>query len=159
MITFDDGRSSMYSDGYPILNTAGMAATCYITSGNVDTTGSYVTSSNLQTLYSAGWDIGNHTSNHIQLAYTGTITRVGSVATFTADSTVVHGLSSGNSVTIQGANNPSYNGTVTLIDTPTTTSFTYACLGTESASDNAKAYFYKQSITTGHSLSLPVETI
>lgn len=66
MITFDDGGATQYSEGYVYMNSAGLKGTLYAVTDLVDDTG-YVTTANLTTMYNAGWDIGNHTSDHTDL--------------------------------------------------------------------------------------------
>lgn len=58
-ITFDDGGSTQYSEGYAYMSAAGLRGTLYVPKDLIDTTG-FVTTANLTTMYNAGWDIGNH---------------------------------------------------------------------------------------------------
>lgn len=60
------GSLSTIEKMYPILNTAGLKGTVFVESGLIDVAGK-LTLENLQTLYSAGWDLGNHTVDHADL--------------------------------------------------------------------------------------------
>lgn len=60
------GSLSTIEKMYPILNTAGLKGTVFVVSGLIDVAGK-LTLENLQTLYSAGWDLGNHTVDHADL--------------------------------------------------------------------------------------------
>jgi hypothetical protein len=64
--------------------------------------------------YETGW------SNPSEIA---TATESGSTVTITTES--ASGLSTGNSIRVEGVSNPLYDGTYTVLATPTTTSFTY----------------------------------
>jgi len=67
MINFDNGYESVYTLAYPVLSALGIKATVYINSdfiGNEE----HMTLSQLQELYGAGWTIGNHTTDHTNLA-------------------------------------------------------------------------------------------
>lgn len=70
VIGFDDGWASQIDAGYPILAALGLKATCYIIQDRIGTAG-YMTTGNLSTLHTAGWDMNNHTKSHIDMtAYT-----------------------------------------------------------------------------------------
>jgi peptidoglycan/xylan/chitin deacetylase (PgdA/CDA1 family) len=60
------GSLSTIEKMYPILNTAGLKGTVFVESGLIGVAGK-LTLANLQTLYSAGWDLGNHTVDHADL--------------------------------------------------------------------------------------------
>jgi peptidoglycan/xylan/chitin deacetylase (PgdA/CDA1 family) len=64
--TFDDGRSSQYDEAYTYMQTKNMVGTCFVVRDYVNTA-TYVTSSNLATMYAAGWSHGNHTRDHTDL--------------------------------------------------------------------------------------------
>jgi peptidoglycan/xylan/chitin deacetylase (PgdA/CDA1 family) len=66
LLTFDGGNVNTYNVAYPILAAAGLKATVYVISGLIGTEG-YMTESQLAELYAAGWDLGNHTDNHVNL--------------------------------------------------------------------------------------------
>jgi peptidoglycan/xylan/chitin deacetylase (PgdA/CDA1 family) len=67
IITFDDGRDTVFTTAYPIMETYGFKGTCYIVSSAINDAG-YMTDANLTTLYNDGWDISNHTYSHTNLA-------------------------------------------------------------------------------------------
>lgn len=67
LLTFDDGRTSTYTEAFSYMQTKGMVGTAYITT-NWPNTASYVTWSQLQTMNAAGWSIANHTVDHASLA-------------------------------------------------------------------------------------------
>lgn len=62
-IDFDDGYQSMYDNGLPIFNAAGLRTTQYIITGHVGTP-EYVTWDEVQTMLAQGHEIGNHTRTH-----------------------------------------------------------------------------------------------
>lgn len=61
LITFDDSTESSYTKGYAYMNTLGLKGTSYAIGSKLGTA-NYCTLANLQTMYAAGWDIGNHGS-------------------------------------------------------------------------------------------------
>lgn len=63
VIIFDDGRSSAYSEGYRYMKTLKMLGTVGVNSANVDTAG-WATLAQLQEMYTAGWDMANHSATH-----------------------------------------------------------------------------------------------
>jgi len=65
--TFDDGYDEVYTEVLPYLSTRGQRGTVYLTPNFVGRT-SYLTVPHLQSLYSAGWAIGNHTIDHKDLS-------------------------------------------------------------------------------------------
>lgn len=68
-LTFDDGYSSAYNNGVPILDAAGLKCTFYVVAhfvGNTDD--GYVTVEQLQTMAKNGHEIGNHTQTHPYLS-------------------------------------------------------------------------------------------
>jgi hypothetical protein len=129
LVTFDDGDDTLYAAAFPVMQAAGMRGTAYLVGSYVGTF-SNVALAQLQEMYAAGWDLGNHTWSHKALALRGSITSAAGTATFTTvDADDTHGLSPGGSVTIAGADQPSYNGTFTVISTPDARSFTFAVSG------------------------------
>jgi peptidoglycan/xylan/chitin deacetylase (PgdA/CDA1 family) len=66
IFTFDDGSSSIYSEGFSYLDSKGIQATSYINSSTIDTAG-FQTSAQLLEMYNAGWDISNHTEDGTDL--------------------------------------------------------------------------------------------
>jgi len=65
-VMLDDGGPTQYSEGYVYMNAAGLKGTLYAITDKVDD-GSHVTTANLTTMYAAGWDIANHTTDHTDL--------------------------------------------------------------------------------------------
>lgn len=65
---FDDGLNGVYDYAYPIMSAKGMSGITYINSDRVDASNPTVcTLAELQEMYADGWDIGNHTDNHVNL--------------------------------------------------------------------------------------------
>ncbi|MGA9800856.1 MAG: Ig-like domain-containing protein [Terriglobales bacterium] len=62
-IDFDDGYQSMYDNGLPILDAAGLKSTQYIITQNVGLD-SYVTLDEVIQMYNNGHEIGDHTRTH-----------------------------------------------------------------------------------------------
>ena len=71
VITFDDGWKDTITVAYPVLEQAGLKATVYV---NRDMTwgeeygwgnGNFMNYNDLHTLYDNGWDVSNHTTNHL----------------------------------------------------------------------------------------------
>jgi peptidoglycan/xylan/chitin deacetylase (PgdA/CDA1 family)/uncharacterized protein YjdB len=65
-INFDDGYQSMYDNGLPILDAAGLKSTQYIITQQVDTD-SYVTRDEVLQMFNNGHEIGVHTRTHPNL--------------------------------------------------------------------------------------------
>jgi alpha-tubulin suppressor-like RCC1 family protein/peptidoglycan/xylan/chitin deacetylase (PgdA/CDA1 family) len=65
--SFDDGYDQTYQEVFPYLSSVGQRATLYVRTRWVDSGGSKITLAHLQELYDAGWAIGNHTMDHIDL--------------------------------------------------------------------------------------------
>ena len=83
-----------------------------------------------------------------QGAATGTITASSNTTKATATTVAAHGFSTGNSVTISGANPTGYNGTFTIASVPSTTTFTYT-VGTALVNNtSAPVYAVKGGSTT-----------
>lgn len=66
VLTFDDVDASVYSLAYPQLSSRKMVGTAYMVSDWIGTAGK-LTAAQLQDLYAAGWDIGNHSKTHATL--------------------------------------------------------------------------------------------
>jgi peptidoglycan/xylan/chitin deacetylase (PgdA/CDA1 family) len=65
LFTFDDGWDDQYTNARPILDTAGFKATAYVNSEFIQNGNEgFMSVSHAKSLYSAGWDIGTHTTNH-----------------------------------------------------------------------------------------------
>ena len=67
VISFDDGDESVYTRAYPIMAALGLKGTAYVVSSRVGGPGR-MTITQLRELYYAGWDIGNHSRTHPDLA-------------------------------------------------------------------------------------------
>ncbi len=68
MLHFDDGYQSTYDIAYPYMATWGVKGNSMIISSYVQGSNpSYMRLAQLQTLYAAGWAIGNHTTDHTNL--------------------------------------------------------------------------------------------
>ncbi len=67
IITFDDGKSSVYDKAFPILNSNGQQAVAFVVP---DLVGQLTTISKTQLdiLQNAGWDISNHSKSHANLS-------------------------------------------------------------------------------------------
>jgi hypothetical protein len=63
MVQFDDSVTSEFSEGYAYLSSKGKPATLWVIPSRIDTAG-YLSLANLNTLYAAGWALGNHTWSH-----------------------------------------------------------------------------------------------
>ena len=66
IITFDDGNLDVYANAFPIMQKFGFVGTFYIVAARV---GSYnlVDAAQLRELAAAGWEIGSHSSTHLDL--------------------------------------------------------------------------------------------
>jgi peptidoglycan/xylan/chitin deacetylase (PgdA/CDA1 family) len=64
LLTFDDGWQDQYTQARPILEAKGFKATAYVNSDFIGQEYGYMSLSQAQALYAAGWDIANHTSTH-----------------------------------------------------------------------------------------------
>lgn len=66
-LTFDDGFHSVYSTALPELQDRGMTATAYITVNLMGSDSDYINTSQLQEIAEAGWEIGSHGMDHVDL--------------------------------------------------------------------------------------------
>ncbi len=66
VLTFDDGYDCLYRNAYPILEERGFSATMFLTTGLVGRSG-YLTWEQVSTLAGAGYTVGCHTRNHLDL--------------------------------------------------------------------------------------------
>ena len=68
IFVFDDGFQTLYYNAYPIMSAAGFRGNCALISSTVQGVNvNYMRKSTTDTLYSAGWDMCNHTTNHVYL--------------------------------------------------------------------------------------------
>jgi PKD repeat protein/peptidoglycan/xylan/chitin deacetylase (PgdA/CDA1 family) len=69
LFQFDDDSDSIYNLAYPNMTAAGMNATFYICTVQVDSgRPGYMNVTQLRNLYNSGWDLGSHTRDHPFLA-------------------------------------------------------------------------------------------
>lgn len=64
VLSFDDSYASQYTEAFSYMQSKSMAGTMY-TVKNLVGTANHVTLSQLQTMYAAGWDVANHTTDHV----------------------------------------------------------------------------------------------
>ena len=76
VFTFDDGIATPITVGKPIMDAYGFKGTLYVVQNYLGTGGSFATESQIQTAYDAGWDVGNHTQNHVHLDQQATYTDI-----------------------------------------------------------------------------------
>lgn len=67
IITFDDGWLSQYTSAFPYMKQAGFKGVVYVIKKYVDQNALYFTSTQIQDLFNSGWDISNHTENHLNM--------------------------------------------------------------------------------------------
>ena len=69
-MSFDDGDATVYKDAFPVMAARGMVGTSYVITSQVDSPDNpeTMTLAQLKSLYAAGWDLGNHTVTHANLA-------------------------------------------------------------------------------------------
>lgn len=66
LVIFDDGRSTAYTQGFSYMQNYNMPGTVGVNSSNVGTAG-WATLTQLQEMYSAGWDMANHGATHAHM--------------------------------------------------------------------------------------------
>lgn len=66
IITFDDGYADNYTNAYPIMQKYGFTGTVFMVAEYLDGDG-YLTTSQLQEMLAAGWEVGGHTVTHPHL--------------------------------------------------------------------------------------------
>ena len=69
VVSFDDHNLSDYEKAFPFLRARGIKGTVYVVTGSVGNSGK-MDWNHLRELKNAGWDIGFHTHNHINLSNT-----------------------------------------------------------------------------------------
>lgn len=70
VLTFDDGYASTYELAFPLLQAHGFTATVFVITDFVGLSG-YLSWAQVAELAAAGWEIGNHTATHPDLARLG----------------------------------------------------------------------------------------
>lgn len=67
IISFDDGWATQYTEGYEYMKKYRFRGSLYLIKQRIDTA-NYMTTAQVQTLFDAGWDVMNHTDNHVNMA-------------------------------------------------------------------------------------------
>ena len=141
LVQFDDGYASVYTDAFPRMAAAGMRGTLYVRASLANLGGPTLTMPQLQALYAAGWDLGNHSWSHqAETKLISSYTRSATTATmvFVND----HGYTAGVSqITIAGCDQDEYNGTFTVATTPDSKTITFTVAGVE-PDTTARGYYY-----------------
>jgi len=66
IITFDDGHLDNYTTAFPIMQKFGFTGVLYIV-GNYMGTEGYMTAAQIHEMVIAGWEVGSHSMNHLDL--------------------------------------------------------------------------------------------
>lgn len=66
IITFDDGHIDNYTTAFPIMQKFGFTGVLYIV-GNYMGTDGYMTAAQIREMVMAGWEVGSHSMNHLDL--------------------------------------------------------------------------------------------
>ena len=66
-VTFDDSWANQYTNGLPLLQKYGLAATFYVLSGELTSQPEYMNASQVLSLHAGGHEIGSHTITHTDL--------------------------------------------------------------------------------------------
>jgi peptidoglycan/xylan/chitin deacetylase (PgdA/CDA1 family) len=66
IITFDDGHLDNYTSAFPIMQKYGFTGVLYIV-GNYLGTPDFMTADQIKEMAAAGWEIGSHSMNHLDL--------------------------------------------------------------------------------------------
>lgn len=72
LITFDDARTSAYTEAFAKMQSVGIKGTMYC-NGSLIGQSSYMTLAELKDMHANGWDVCNHTYNHLNLSNTSTV--------------------------------------------------------------------------------------
>lgn len=67
LITFDDGHLDNYTAAFPIMQKYGFTGILYVV-GNYIGVDNYLNADQIKEMSSAGWEIGSHTMNHLDLS-------------------------------------------------------------------------------------------
>jgi peptidoglycan/xylan/chitin deacetylase (PgdA/CDA1 family) len=67
VITFDDGDQNVYTDAFPVMRELGFPGVIYIISNTVNGQ-DHLTSDEILEMVAAGWEVGDHSLTHINLA-------------------------------------------------------------------------------------------
>ncbi|MFA5745147.1 MAG: polysaccharide deacetylase family protein, partial [Candidatus Paceibacterota bacterium] len=79
ILRFDDGSKSLIDKAYPIMAANNQKGIAFVVADHIGYSSNYMTLTDLKTLQSAGWDIGNHTSNHINLVEASGVNMIASI--------------------------------------------------------------------------------
>jgi peptidoglycan/xylan/chitin deacetylase (PgdA/CDA1 family) len=66
IITFDDGDLDVYMTAFPVMQEFGFVGAFYIVTSYIGG-GNFITEDQIKDLYSAGWEIGSHSTSHLDL--------------------------------------------------------------------------------------------
>jgi hypothetical protein len=101
VVQFDDNWAEQYSEAFSYMGGKGLKGTVFAIQNRVGTAG-YTTLAQLQEMYAAGWDIGNHTLDHAGFNHSssGDTDDVATAQQPTDDFTLDGGLASSGSVAL-----------------------------------------------------------
>lgn len=66
LLTFDDGRKSVITNAFPVLQSRGVTGTVFIIASLIGQD-DYLDEDDIRALHESGWEIGNHTLSHAAL--------------------------------------------------------------------------------------------
>jgi peptidoglycan/xylan/chitin deacetylase (PgdA/CDA1 family) len=66
VITFDDGQMSVYNYAFPIMQRYGFVGVNYLVANRLEADG-FLSLTELDQLYAAGWEVGSHSYTHVDL--------------------------------------------------------------------------------------------
>lgn len=66
VITFDDGDENVYTNAFPVMRELGFPGVLYIISNAVGSK-SHLTSAEILEMVAAGWEVGSHSTTHLNL--------------------------------------------------------------------------------------------
>jgi peptidoglycan/xylan/chitin deacetylase (PgdA/CDA1 family) len=66
VITFDDGWASVYENAFPVMRRYGFTAVTYLVVNYIGQD-QYMTLDQVNSLLAAGWEVGSHSRNHVNL--------------------------------------------------------------------------------------------
>lgn len=141
ILTFDDAMVAQYDYVFPSLAAHGIRGTLCPSPVHIGNGATRMTLAQIEEMYEAGWDIGIqqfNDSSDIPVNYagqTGLTSDGAGTATWANVSGIPHLKKVGDSVEIQGAANPIYNGAKTVLTVADDNHFTYAISGTPTSPD------------------------
>ena len=138
VITYDNIFASVHSTAWGAATStgwraAGLKGVMYMSATDLADVGNSMTAPQVQAVYADGWDMGLQNSDdslsiYCNKALAGSLTSVGTTATWVNVGNVAHNLTPGMTTTITGATQPQYNGTFPVATTPNAWTFTYTML-------------------------------